>query len=89
MAIWRRAYTPVMEIPSATDGHGWMKDGDDNMMPVWFEGDRLPNILINDDVLPDNVESDDNDCEDDNTVTVPDTDRYDYWMDVTYINAWS
>ena len=54
-----------MEIPSATDGHGWMKDG--NMMPVWFEGDCLPNILINDDDLPNNEESDNNDYEDDET----------------------
>ena len=23
------------------------------------------------------------------TVTVPDTDWYDYWMNVTYVNAWS
>ena len=67
-----------------------MKDGDGNMMPVWFEGDYLPNILINDDDLPDNEESDNDDYEDGetatdetddadddtkfDTVTVPDTD---------------
>ena len=67
-----------------------MKDGDGNMMPVWFEGDCLPNILINDDDLPTNEESANDDYEDDetaiyetddadddtkfDTVTVPDTD---------------
>ena len=73
-----------------------MKDGDGNMMPVWFEGDCLPNILIIDDDLPNNEESDNDDFEDDetaadetddadvdtkfDTVTVPDTNWYDYWM---------
>ena len=44
-----------------------MKDGDGNMMPVSFEGDCLSNILINDDNLPDNEESDNDNYKDDET----------------------
>ena len=75
MAIWRRADTHVIEIPSATDGHGWMKHGDGNMMPVWFESDCLPIILIDDDDLSDNEESDNDDYEDDETA-IDETDEF-------------
>ena len=71
--LWRGADKPVIEIPSATDGHGWMKDGDNNVMPVGFEGDCLLNILINDDDLPDNEESD-NDVHEDDETAIDETD---------------
>ena len=74
MVNWGRADTPMMEIPSATDGHEWMNDG--NMRPVWFECDCLPNILINDDDLPNNEESDNDDYEDDETA-IDETDASD------------
>ena len=76
-----------------------MKDG--NMMPVWFEADCLPNILINDGDLPNNEESDNDDYEDDETATDKTDDSgdgYYIWycdctryrlMDVTYVKAWS
>ena len=38
-----------------------MEAGDGNMMPVWFEGGSLPNILIDDGDLLDIEESDDDD----------------------------
>ena len=44
-----------------------MKDGDGKMMLVSFEGDCLSSILINDDDLPNNEESDNDDYKDDET----------------------
>ena len=64
MAIWRRADTPIMEVPKPTDGHGWLMDGDSNMVPLWFDGDCVPEFLIEDDDLADSEESD-NDYDDD------------------------
>ena len=64
MAIWRRADTPIMEVPKPTDGHGWLMDGDSNMVPLWFDGDCVPEFLIDDDDLADSEESD-NDYDDD------------------------
>ena len=44
MAIWRGADTPVVEVPGADD--------EGNTMPVWYEGNRLPNIFIDDNTVP-------------------------------------
>ena len=35
-----------MEVPKPTDGHGWLMDGDDNMVPLWFDDDCLQKLLI-------------------------------------------
>ena len=59
MAIWRRADTPIMEVPKPTYGHGWLMDGDGNMVPHWFDGDCFPTLLIDDDDVPDSEESED------------------------------
>ncbi len=56
MAIWRHADTPVIQIPNATDGHGWTLD--DDGVPLWYEGNCLPNILIEDGRIMDEEESD-------------------------------
>ena len=34
MAIWRRANEPIIEVSSATDGHGW-SNVDGEMVPLW------------------------------------------------------
>ena len=39
-------------------------DGDSNMVPLWFDGDCVPEFLIEDDDLADSEESD-NDYDDD------------------------
>ena len=59
MAIWRRANEPIIEVPDATDGHGWTYlDGE--MVPLWYEGNCLPQILVDDcRILGDNDEEDD------------------------------
>ena len=53
MAILRRADTPIMEAPKPTDGHGWLMDVDCNKVPLWFDGDCLPELLIEDDDMSD------------------------------------
>ena len=64
MAIWRRADTHIMEVPKPTDRHGWLTDSDGKMMPLWFEGECLPEVLIDDDDLPGSEESADDDDDD-------------------------
>ena len=59
MVIWRRADIPIIEIPKPTDGHGWLMDGDGIMAPLWFGGDCLPKLMIEDDDLSDSEDSDD------------------------------
>ena len=50
MAIWRHANEPVIEVPSATDGHGWTITGGE-MVPLWYEGNCLPQILVDDSTI--------------------------------------
>ena len=59
MGIWRRANTPIIEVPRPTDGHGWTVNDVGQMMPVWYEGECLPNILVDDESFLDVDESDD------------------------------
>ena len=61
MAIWRRADTPIIEVPKPTVWHGWLTDGYGNMTPHLFDGDCLPKLLIDDDDVPcdDDYEDDD------------------------------
>ena len=53
-----------MEVQKPTNGHGWLMDGDGNIVPLWFDGDCLQKLLIDDDNVPDSDESDE-DYEDD------------------------
>ena len=48
-----------MEVPKPTDRHGWLMDGDGNMVPLWFDGDCLQKLLIGEDDVPESKESDD------------------------------
>ena len=64
MAIWRHVNEPIIEVPSATDGHGWtIIDGE--MVPLWYEGNCLPQILVEDStiVAGKDVECNDSDSE--------------------------
>ena len=65
-----------MEVPKPTDRHGWLTDSDGNMMPLWFEGECLPEVLIDDDDLPDSEESADDD-DDDGDIDIEETDDSD------------
>ena len=68
MVIWRWADTPLIANPNPTDGHGWHADDDGSMMPLWFAGDCLPKVLIDNEDLPNLEESDDDDDDDDDVV---------------------
>jgi hypothetical protein len=64
-------------MPHATDGHGWTTD-DSEMMPLWYEGNCLPSILVDDGSILDVDESDTEEQEEDEpTVSESDSD-YDY-----------
>ena len=52
---------PLIERPKPTVGHGWHADDDGSMMPLWFAGDCLPKVLIDNEDLPNVEESDDDD----------------------------
>ena len=54
--------TPVVKVSSVVDG--WMKNDDGNTMPVWYDGNSLSNILIDENAVLDK-ESDNEYCEDD------------------------
>ncbi len=45
VAIWRRADTPVVDVPSPTDGHGWTMDSG-HLEPLWVDGPILPEVLV-------------------------------------------
>ena len=57
VAIWRTD-TPKNVSLRPTNDHGWLTDGDSNMMPLWFDGDCMPNLSIDKDDLPDSEEFD-------------------------------
>ena len=67
MAIWRRANEAIIEVPSATDGHGWTNE-DGEMVPLWYEGNCLPQILVDDCrfLIDKDVEGNGSGSEDDN-----------------------
>ena len=80
MAIWRRADTLLIACPKPTDGQGWHTDDDGSMMPIWFAGDCLPKVLIDNEDLSNVEESDDDDDdndEDDDDVVEEDDFAYD------------
>ena len=51
-----------MKVSGVVDGRGWMKDDDDNTMPVWV---YQINILVDDNAVPDKEESFNDDYEGD------------------------
>ena len=59
MGIWKRADTLIIEVPRPTDGHGSTVNDVGEIMPVWYEGRCLPNILVDDESVLGVDESDD------------------------------
>ena len=53
MAILRRTDTPIIEVSHPTNEHEFLTDYDSNMMSLWFNGDCMPNVLIDNDDLSD------------------------------------
>ena len=51
MAIWRRSYTPIREVSHPTNEHDCLTDDDSKMIPLWFDGDCMPKMLIDNDDL--------------------------------------
>ena len=41
----------MREVSPPTNEHGCFGDDDSNMMPLWFDGDRMPKVLIENDGL--------------------------------------
>ncbi len=62
VAIWKNSHIPNPQIPCA-EGHGWM-NVDGRLEPKWFEGDMLPQLLI-DHCDSDEESADENDNSDD------------------------
>lgn len=46
VAIWRRVDTPVVEVPSPNDGHGWTVSSAGDLEPLWVDGPVLPEVLV-------------------------------------------
>ena len=62
VGIWKRAHITDPDIPLATDGHGWtMVDG--KMEPLWYDGDVLPQQLI--DIVEGSPTDDEDESDDD------------------------
>ena len=59
MCIWRNAHIPIHDVPSPADGHGW-KQIDGHLKPLWFEGDFVPQVVV-DTVTDDNQDLSDSD----------------------------
>ena len=53
MAFWRRTDTPIMEVLHPINEHECLTVNDINMMPLWFDRDGLPKVLIGNDDLSD------------------------------------
>ena len=64
MAIWGRTDITIMEVSHPTNEHGWLTDGDSDMMPLWSAGNCMRKVLIDNDSLTDFKESDDDYGED-------------------------
>ena len=58
MATWRSTDIPITEVSHPTNEHGWLTDGDSNMMPLWFDGNLKPKLLIDTDDLSNSEASD-------------------------------
>ena len=51
MAIWRRTDTLIREVLHLINEHECLTDGGSNMMPLWFDGDCMSKVLIDNDDL--------------------------------------
>ena len=61
MALWRRSHVHIFDPPSPTAGHGWhLVEG--KLEPLWYDGDSIPQKLI-DNLSDEDVEEDDLDAE--------------------------
>jgi hypothetical protein len=45
-AIWQRSLHNSPQIPQATDGHGWIKDGDGQISVSWITRSPAPEIVL-------------------------------------------
>ena len=61
VGIWKRADILCPLIPNPWEGHGWTRQGE-MVVPMWYEGDTLPQQLINE--LANIKEVDDDDYDD-------------------------
>ena len=57
MVIWRMNDNPIMEFSHQTNEQECLTDDDSNMMPLWFDGDCMPKVLIDNDDLLDSEKS--------------------------------
>ena len=46
-----------MEVSHPTNEHECLTDDDSNMIPLWFDGDCMPKVLIDNTDLPDSEKS--------------------------------
>ena len=74
---WKRSHIQFPLIPSPFADNGWTQDSEKVLHPVWYQGDMLPQSIINE--LPTAVEYDESaDGDDDEDIAVDDTDYSDY-----------
>ena len=53
MVIWRRTGTSIIEVSHPTHEHEFLTNYGSNLMPLWFGGDCMPKVLIDNDDLSD------------------------------------
>ena len=53
MAIQMRIDTPIVAVSHPTNERKFLTDYDSNMMPLWFSGDCMPKVLIDNNDLSD------------------------------------
>ena len=44
---WKRSHVKFPIIPSPFNDNGWWKDENDVLQPVWYQGDMLPQTIVN------------------------------------------
>ena len=57
MVIWRMNDNPIMEVSHQTNKQECLTDDDSNMMALWFDGDCMPKVSIDNDDLLDSEKS--------------------------------
>ena len=57
MGIWKRTHSPIMEVSHPTNEHECLTDYNSNMKHLWFDGDCMPKVLIDNDDLPNSDKS--------------------------------
>ena len=51
MAIWRRTDTPIIDVSHQINEQELLTGYDSNMIPLWFDGDCVPKVLIDNEYL--------------------------------------